>query len=123
VKKVFRLRNRSDFRYVYRRGKSIASPYMVLIYVRNGNNTIKIGFSVSKKIGKSVTRNRVKRLLRENFRLILDQIKTGYNIVVIARTPIVEADFHDIRKTILYLLRKGKLLKGEKRSEEKREKN
>jgi ribonuclease P protein component len=98
---------------VYRVGKSEGSRLMVLIYTKNDRQKLHVGFTVSKKIGNSVVRNRVKRRLRESFRPMIPDVKSGYNIILIAREPVVHEEFENIKKTMRYLLRKADLLKKE----------
>ena len=88
LKKEYRLRKRFEFRRVYQRGKMIKNRNFVLYYRPNRLETCRIGFSVSKKIGKAVVRNRVKRRLREACRLHLAEFVKGYDYIFIARLPI-----------------------------------
>lgn len=82
----------------------------MLVYARNKADNVRIGFSVSKKIGNSVTRNRVKRRMREAFSPLLSEIKAGHSLILIAREPIKGEEFLQIQKTLRYLLRKADLL-------------
>lgn len=72
---------------------------------------IHVGFSVSKKLGNSVTRNRIKRRLREAFRPMISEAQPGYDLIFIARDAVKEADFASIESAMRYLLRKAGLLK------------
>ena len=67
MKRCFSLKRNKTFRYVYRKGKSVPSRMLVMIYNKSKTGMVKVGFSVSKRIGNSVTRNRIKRRLREAF--------------------------------------------------------
>ena len=96
---------------MYRKGKSIASKQLVLVYTRGRHKSVHVGLSVSKKIGNSVIRNRVKRRLREAFRPYLSQVKPGYDLIFIARDAVVEAEFSAISSIMRYLLRKADLLR------------
>ena len=78
--------------------------------IKNGRNVNRLGISVSKKVGKSVTRSRVTRLIRESYRLSEQKIAKGYDIVVIARVSANEASYRDIYKSLNHLLKKHKLL-------------
>ncbi len=111
MKRCFSLKRNKQFRQVYRKGKSISSRYCVLIYARSRSDIIHVGFSVSKKLGNSVARNRVKRRLREAFRPMISEALPGYDLIFIARDAVKEADFAAIQSTMRYLMRKAGLLK------------
>lgn len=111
VKRCYSLKRNKTFRYVYRRGKSVPSRMLVMIYNKSKTGMVKVGFSVSKKIGNSVTRNRVKRRLREAFRPLIPEIMPGYDIIFIARDAVVEAEFDSIGRSMYGMLRKATLLK------------
>ena len=100
-----RLKKSSDFSRVYKRGKSFADKYLVMYYMPNNLNETRVGISVSKKVGKSVIRNRVKRLIKEAFRLNVDLGKY-YDIVFIARVRSNEASYDRIEKSMNFLLKK-----------------
>mgnify|MGYP002517384403 CR=1 FL=1 len=76
------LRKNKDFSVIYKRGKSIGDRFVVLFYRPNGLTYNRTGFLASKKVGNSVQRNRMKRLIREAYRLSRDQMKKGYDIIV-----------------------------------------
>ena len=105
------LKKDSDFRKVYKHGKSFANKYLVMYILDNKSDFSRVGFSVSKKVGKATVRNKVRRRIREGFRLIGDEyIKSGYDIVFIARVAIKEADYKDIEKSMNHLIRKAGLI-------------
>lgn len=110
MKRCFSLKRNKQFRQVYRKGKSLASRYMVLIYAKGGSGMVHVGFSVSKKLGNSVARNRVKRRLREAFRPMIPEALPGYDLIFIARDAVKEADFPAIESAMRYLMRKAGLL-------------
>ncbi len=111
MKRDFMLKTRREFNRVYRHGRSIANKYLVLYYMPNGNNSMKVGISVSKKVGKSVVRSRVKRLIKENLRINQDKIKDGYDIIIIARITSNRAVYDDIKKALKNLIGRAKMLK------------
>lgn len=106
-----RIKKNSQFRFIYSRGKSYSNDKLVLYIFRNKKNLNRIGLSVSKKVGKSVVRNRIKRLIREGYRLNKNMYKRGYDLIFIARGGAKNAKFTDIEKSVMYLMKKGGLLK------------
>ncbi len=105
-----RLKKNWEFRRVYRKGRTVVSKNIVLYYCNNGTNYNRIGFTISKKVGKSVTRNKIKRIYREAFYKIEDNLKKGFDLVLIARKPAVDVNFHDACKELFNLCRKGRLI-------------
>lgn len=104
------IRKNFQFRYIYNRGKSLANRFLVIYVIKNGKNINRLGVSVSKKVGKSVVRSRVTRLIRESYRLNELETKVGYDIVVIARVSSNGATYKDISKSLYSLLKKHNLL-------------
>ena len=105
---IYKLRKNTEFRLVYRRGKSYANKLLVL-YVFNNKKNIneenelynKVGISVSKKVGNS------KRLIYESYRLNVKDIKTGYDFVFVARSAINEKKYSDVEAAMINLLKKA----------------
>jgi ribonuclease P protein component len=111
VKHSDSLRRKKEFRYTYRAGKSCGGRLLSLVYVKNRGQYAKIGFSVSKKIGNAVARNRVKRRMREAVTPLIAEIKGGVNLIFIAREPIVDAPFLGIRNEMQAQLARSGLRK------------
>ena len=110
----YRLGSNRNYRYVYRRGKAHPSRNLVLIHLKGRD--LKIGFSVSGKVGNAVTRNRVKRRLRECFRPYLGDVKNGLYVIV-ARPSAAEATFQSLQKDVRYLLKKHAAFKEGNRAQ------
>ena len=110
MRRRFRLRTNAQFRRVRSAGRSWAQPLAVLYALPNAEGVTRVGFTVGKRIGKAVARNRAKRLLREAVRLWLPRIKPGYDLVLIARAPIVGAKFQAVAAAVEQLLRRSRLL-------------
>jgi ribonuclease P protein component len=111
-----KLRKNAEFRAVYRRGKSF-SNYLLVLYVYKNNKNINInraGISVSKKVGKSVVRSKVKRLISESYRLNKANIQTGYDFVFIARNSSNDKNYLEINKALKNLFKKAGLIIDEK---------
>lgn len=109
-----RLRKNPEFRLVYRRGKSFSTALLVLYIFKNNKNINRVGISVSKKVGKSVIRSRVKRLISESYRLNKSGLKQGYDLVFVARTASKEKSYSEMENSVKYLLRKSGLNNVEK---------
>lgn len=103
MERRYRLQKNKAFQYVYHRGRSVACRDLVMLHAKGKG--LKVGFSVSKKVGNAVTRNRVKRRLRECFRPYLGDVKAGLYVVV-ARPSAATATFQSLQKDVRYLLRK-----------------
>lgn len=101
-----KLRNSRQFNLVYKSGKSIVTKLIVMYYVKNNLELNRVGYSVSKKVGKSVVRNRVKRLMKEAYRLNFKSKKIGYDIVFIARVRMNNSNYKETEKTMRYLLKR-----------------
>ena len=105
----YTLKRNKDFKYVYRTGKSAGSKNLVLVYRLRKTSDIKIGFSVSKKIGNSVVRNKIRRRMKEAARLLLPYTDKKVLMILIARQPIVNASYQRIVSDTAYLLKKAGL--------------
>ena len=99
------------FRRAYSRGKTAADSRLALYVRRNGQKTNRLGFTVSTKVGRAVTRNRVRRRLREIYRLHEDVLALGCDVVVVARTRAASSDYHQLERSFLKLADKLGLLK------------
>jgi ribonuclease P protein component len=109
-----KIRKNIEFRTVYRRGKSFSNQLLVLYIFKNKKELNRVGISVSKKVGKSVVRSRVKRLINESYRLNKDGIKKGYDLVFIARTASNDRSYFEIEKSLKNLFKRAGLLIDEK---------
>jgi ribonuclease P protein component len=109
-----KIRKNAEFRAVYRRGKSFSNNLLVLYVFRNNKGTNRIGISVSKKVGKSVIRSRVKRLISESYRLNKAYYKISYDFVVIARNSANDRSYEEINKALKNLFKKAGLIIDEK---------
>lgn len=100
------LKKNRDFQVVYRQGKSYANKYLVMYVLENQSDKNRIGISVSKKVGNSVVRHHLTRLIRESYRLSEEHFQNGYDIVIIARASAKEKKYQDIESALIHL---GKL--------------
>jgi len=107
------LKKTCQFRAVYSGGRSCADRLLVLYALKNNTGSNKLGISVSRKVGKSVTRSRVTRLIREAYRLSEGLIAPGSDLVFIARAPAAGAAYAEIRQSLCSLLKRQRLLRAD----------
>ncbi len=106
------LKTNSEFKRVYKNGKSYATRNLVIYWLPTKLDKNRYGFSVSKRVGKAVVRNKIKRRLKEIIREFEKQynFKT-YDIIFIARNPIVDLDFSQLKRDVRRLYGKSGLIK------------
>ena len=97
------LKKNRDFQKVYRKGKSYANKYLVMYVLENGTSQNRLGISVSKKVGNSIVRHRLTRLIRESYRLQEERFRCGLDIIVIARIGAKGKNYKDIVGAMLHL--------------------
>ena len=97
------LKKNVDFQSVYRNGKSYANRFLVMYVLDNQTERNRLGISVSKKVGNSVIRHHITRLIRESYRLQEDMFNSGLDIVVIARVTAKHDTYHEIEIALLHL--------------------
>jgi len=108
VEKAYRIKKNDDFQKVYKQGKSVANKQFIIYRFNNQENEhFRLGISVSKKIGNAVTRNRIKRAIRESFtRHKQDIIKDDF--IVIARNPSKDMTVEEIHKSLEHVMKIAK---------------
>ena len=111
MKRRYRVRENARFQEIRRQGRSYPNRILVLCTLENDLDYSRFGFSVSTRIGNAVTRNRIKRRLREAMRLRMDMVKPGWDLVFIARKPICDADYQKIDAACARLLGRAHLLR------------
>lgn len=109
MQQAYRIRKNGQFHYVFRKGKGTGSRLMSLTYVRAGK--LQVGFSVSKKVGNAVTRNRVKRRMRECFRLQMHTLKNGFYVFT-ARPEAADATYKQLEHAMNGLLKRQDLYRN-----------
>lgn len=110
LQRQYRLKKRGDFRKVFQRGKSFANrQFVVYHYTFGGEREFRLGISVSRKVGNAVVRNRIKRLVKEVVREWKDELKPRTDIVIIARNPVAQLDYHEVKSSIRHAFSRAKL--------------
>jgi ribonuclease P protein component len=112
VQRKFRLTSSNDYMRVRRTGKSFAHPLVVLVALPNDQEQIRFAVSAGRKVGNAVQRNRSKRLLREAARVFIPKITPGWDLLLIARQPLLEARFEEVKMAVRSLLKRAQLLEN-----------
>ena len=97
------LKKNRDFQLVYKNGKSYANRYLVMYIKKNDMQMNRIGISVSKKVGNSVVRHHITRLIRESYRLEEDKFKCGLDIIIIARAGTKDITFREVKSALIHI--------------------
>jgi ribonuclease P protein component len=112
MRKEQRVKKNSEFQEIFKKGTSVANRQFVLYILKKEEpQPFRIGLSVSKKIGNAVVRNKVKRYIRQVFLELKEEVKEGHDYLIIARKPAAEMDFHEVKKSLTHVLKKGKTFK------------
>ena len=117
MKKYESLKSSRDFKRVYDKKCSYANKYLVMYVLRNELSKNRLGISVSKKVGNSVVRHHLARLIRESYRLNEERFKCGYDIVIVVRVNGKEEGFHSIESALMHLGKLTKIIKSEENEE------
>lgn len=102
-----RIRKKREFLEIYRKGRKVRGGFLTLICLKRGEGPTRLGVVMNRKIGGSVVRNRIRRLIREAFRLNQGMMEDGWDVVISAFPGAEDADFWEIRDRVIWLLRRG----------------
>lgn len=105
-----RLKKRKQFNYLFKNGRHLSDEFLSIIYLPVKAKNFKVGYSVSKKVGKAVVRNKTKRRLKECVLSYSDKIRNSYYIVFVPKPKIVKLSFLEIKQEVYKLLSMAKLL-------------
>jgi len=112
MKKRQRVKKNEDFQKVFKKGKSFANrQFVIYLLPKEGQTEFRVGLSVSKKLGNAVTRNQIKRYIRQSIHEIKDELKPNMDYVIIARHQAATMDFHEVKQSLQHVLRIAKVLK------------
>jgi ribonuclease P protein component len=112
LSKNMKLHKNKSFQTVYKFGKSYSNKQLVLYVLSTKTSSRRIGFAAGKRLGNAVVRNRMKRLLREAYRLNQQHIKTGMDLILVGRRPAIDLKCAAVTKAFLALCAKAQILKG-----------
>ena len=104
-----RIKKNEEFQKVFKKGKSFANRQFVIYGLKKEDQTeFRIGLSVGKKVGNAVTRNQIKRYIRQTFLELKDDVRQDMDYVIIARNPAAKLDFHETKKSLEHVLKISK---------------
>ncbi|MGY3725427.1 ribonuclease P protein component [Granulicatella balaenopterae] len=114
MRKSYRVKKEKEFQRVFHQGESIANrQFVVYRYHQPEQKHFRVGISVSKKLGNAVTRNHLKRYIRQSLTDLKPNINPEYDMVIIARKPIVKMSYHEVKKSLVHVLKLATLLPKE----------
>lgn len=114
----YRLKNRKSYTYIYNHGKCLSNQYITVVFVPSNKGT-KIGFSVSKKVGNAVTRNKIRRRLKETCRIHIDDFAKNTNYIIVAKPKILDLKFIDYWSNLALLIQKSFSLEKKEKQKNK----
>lgn len=112
------MKKNHEFRRLYSKGKSVASASLVVYFRHTDRGYNQLGITVSTKVGNAVCRNKIRRRLREIYRLSEEKLESGLDIVVVARNKAAFSDYHRLEKDFLYCCGKLGILAGKAKKED-----
>lgn len=114
MKKTVPLKKNYEFMRIYKKGRFYVGKFLILYVLPNRSNGLRLGITASKKVGKSVCRNRLKRLIRESYRMYEDYVKDGFDMIVVARNNDVMPGYSEISRELKFLLKRMEVFDKEK---------
>lgn len=109
MKKENRLKKRKQFNWTFKNGQKVYGKNLVLVYNNSWAKDFKVGFSVTKKVGKAVVRNKTKRRIKEAVFMFADKILPKHTLIFVAKPEVVNVDFLTIINEVEFLLKKSGL--------------
>lgn len=114
MKKSYRVKREKDFQLVFRQGHSTANrQFVIYVYPKAQQKHFRVGLSVGKKLGNAVKRNFIKRRIRQSLFELKAHLSPEVDFIIIARKPVAQMSFHDIKKSLVHVLKLSRLLPKE----------
>ncbi|MHC0039376.1 ribonuclease P protein component [Pseudoneobacillus sp. C159] len=115
----FRVKKNAEFQEIFKKGKSVANRQFIVYSLKKDTKVnFRFGLSVSKKIGNSVTRNQIKRYLRQSLLELQDLIHNDVEFIIIARKPAATMSFSEVKSSMIHVLKLARILEKNRENEE-----
>ena len=112
MKHTVALKQNHEFRRLYKKGKSAVSPYFVLYCRKTGRPVSRLGITASVRLGNAVQRNRARRRIRELYRTHEEELRPGYDVVIVARTRVIYSHYAELERSFRQLVKKLGLVRN-----------
>lgn len=117
MNKVYSLKNNQDFKKIYKTGKNYWNRNLILYVRKNDQEVNRVGYSITKKVGNSVIRNKIRRRMKEIYRLNLLNLDEGYDLIFIPKKNVTEISYRELESAMLHIIK----LTGIKKVKDKNE--
>ncbi|WP_313756652.1 ribonuclease P protein component [Tissierella sp.] len=114
MNKIYRLRSNIEFRKVYSGGKNYWNRNLILYVRKNSVGNSRVGYSITKKIGNSVVRNKIRRKMKEIYRLNFNNIKSNYDLIFIPKKNVVDISYKELESAMLHILKLAGMLTSQR---------
>ena len=105
MEKKFRLRKNIEFKNIYKHGRNYWNRNFILYIRKNKLKETRVGFTISKKIGNAVTRNKIRRRMKDAYRLNFDNLKEGYDLIFIPKKHIVDIPYKELENSMIHIMK------------------
>lgn len=112
MEKKYRLRKNIEFKRVYNKGKNYWNRNLILYVRKNGLEETRLGITITKKIGNAVIRNKIRRRLKEIYRLNHQSVKNGYDLIFIPKKNVVDLSYKELESSLIHILKISGILRG-----------
>lgn len=110
MSKIETLKSNMEFNKVYSKGKNYWNRNLILYVRKNDSENTRVGYSITKKVGNAITRNKIRRRLKEIHRLYIFNIKKGYDLIVIPKKNVVDLSYKELESAVLHIFKLAGIL-------------
>lgn len=111
MEKKYRVRKNMEFKDIYKVGKNYWNRNLILYVKKNDLDVTRVGYTITKKIGNAVSRNKLRRKMKEIYRLNFHNVKEGYDLIFIAKKNIKDISYRELEGSMIHIMSLAKILK------------